>query len=57
MWQTAPKKSIETMKAIAIVEVIKTANFWKVIIEANDKKNPAPKVVILPLRILAPISV
>jgi len=56
MWSSEPKNSIETRKLIVIVLVIRTANFWKVTTYPPNKKAPEPNVVMVPLKMLTPIS-
>ena len=52
----AEKKSIATKKLKVIVQVTRTANLLKRIILPPNKNTPDPKVVMLPLRMLTPIS-
>ena len=56
MWQRAPKKSIEVRKDREIVVVIIMANFLNKIISPPKSALPQPSVVIVPLKILMPIS-
>ena len=51
-----PKRSMAIKKLRDIVLVMRIANFWKVIKVPPKRKAPEPKVVIVPLRILTPIS-
>ena len=39
-----------------MVQVMSTANFWKRVTEARNRKMPEPRVVMLPPRIVPPIS-
>lgn len=55
-WQSAPNKSIALRNDIDIVEVMITANFWKVISLPPKREMPQPRVVMVPLRMLTPIS-
>ena len=56
MWQRAPKKSIEVRKDREMVVVIIMANFLNKIISPPKSALPQPSVVIVPLKILMPIS-
>ena len=53
----APKSSIDTKKLMVMVQVTRTANLLKMMTLPPKRKTPEPKVVILPLKILTPISV
>lgn len=55
-WQRAPKRSMAVRNEIEMVAVMITANFWKVIIFPPKRDMPQPRVVMVPLRILMPIS-
>lgn len=55
-WQRAPNKSIALRNEIPIVDVMITANFWKVISLPPKSDMPQPSVVMVPLRMLTPIS-
>ena len=56
VWQRAPNRSIALKKEIEIVAEIMTANLLKKISLAPKSETPHPKVVIVPLRMLTPIS-
>ena len=55
-WQRAPKRSMAVRNEMEIVEVIITANLLKVTILPPKSDTPHPRVVMVPLRILTPIS-
>ena len=55
-WHRAPNSNIALRNDMEIVEVIMTANFWNVISLPPKRDIPQPRVVIVPLRILTPIS-
>jgi hypothetical protein len=56
MWQIAPKRSIDMRKLKLIVDVMRTANFLNVMTYPPKRAEPLPKVVMVPLMILIPIS-